>query len=403
LFKSIASTLVAAFLSVAPASAEPHFKNGVELYGLKRYQGAVEEFELAYKETASSAALYYQALCYSQLRDFVRAKQLYEIIVQRFPGTQEAKLAATGLQGLAAAAPKKAPQAAASGAPEHVDQEIAMSMRGRDMSVTDDEWNKLPDRGDLPFRRGRGGHLFVDVQVNGRTIQAIFDTGAELCLFGKNNLQQVGVTPVLVGPKGATYGVGSKVHETQTMIADLSMGGIKRHMPITVMEEAEMPLIGQTFFGPFQYDIDSSAGVIHFVKRPRGGGKARIADRLDTIDIPFERHGNEIVVNVKINGRDIPMYFDTGAAHNFLTASQAFFLGLRIPSDAEMVMAGGIGGAVRAYQFYVDRMELGPILKTHVQILVAESGPPIPLLGQPFFGDKRFTIDNDNSVIHFMR
>lgn len=77
-------------------------------------------------------------------------------------------------------------------------------------------------------------------------------------------------------------------------------------------------------------------------------------------------------------------------------------LGIQIPSDAKHIVTSGAGGAVGAYEFNLDRIEVGPLIKTGVRIIVNESStPPMPLLGQPFYSNRRFTVDTEKHLIKF--
>lgn len=98
------------------------------------------------------------------------------------------------------------------------------------------------------------------------------------------------------------------------------------------------------------------------------------------------------------------MYFDTGAAINLIDAVTFSRLGMSIPSDAQPAGVSGVGGGSAGVTFRVREIRLGGIQKNNVPITVVYGGgPPLPLLGQPFFSDRRFTIDNDKHVIRFAR
>ena len=64
-------------------------------------------------------------------------------------------------------------------------------------------------------------------------------------------------------------------------------------------------------------------------------------------------------------------------------------------------MDQGIAGITSSARFAVPRMQLGPIIKTDVNISVLNgSDIPYPLLGNSFLHDLRIDIDND---AHLMR
>ena len=242
--------------------------------------------------------------------------------------------------------------------------------------------------------------MFVNVQINGRPAEVMFDTGASTCLFGKEQLNNIGVIGYESTGKGSAAGVGSGTLSFDRANLRVTLGDITKTINTAVSSKMNTPsLLGQDFFSDFRYEIDTAGGVIHFQRKG-----ARHYEALDTINIPFRTAGKEILVTARVNGRDCEMIFDTGAYNNCFTVAQwQGQLGQSIPSDAKMVMASGVGGNTRGFQFRADRIELGAVMKTNVEVVVIESpSPPLPLLGQEFFKDKRFSIDNDAHVIRFV-
>ncbi|MBS1956123.1 MAG: retroviral-like aspartic protease family protein [Cyanobacteria bacterium SZAS-4] len=392
------------------AIGDSALNDGIALYNKREYKKAVDAL------TKSAAAnpnlptpLYYQALSYYQLGDPAKAKILYSTIVRKFPSSDEAKFAATYLQRVdpkyvntvgappvSRSATSAAPSTAASAAP------IGDMTSFDAANATIEDLGKLPDTASVPFSHGNGGHLMVDTQINGRTVKMMFDTGASTCLIGKNQLESAGVMGnVIQGQRTRMGGVGNTVNSAAPMIVDLKVGGIQRHMPIMVQDHFDLPpLLGQTFYNGYQYDIDNQSGVIRFTKK----GSSRNSVGFDSIEVPFETVGNNLVVVAQINGHNCPMYFDTGAAINLFDMRTFLSMGLSIPSDATATMVGGVGGYVPGYMFTISSMRLGSIQKNNLPVTVVTSGgPPLPLLGQPFLRDRRFTIDNDKKVIRFSR
>ena len=135
----------------------------------------------------------------------------------------------------------------------------------------------------------------------------IFDTGASLCLFGQNHLDAAGVTGAkLTGEKSAVGGVGNTATSTLEEIVSIRVGNITRTMPVSVSAKMSLPpLLGETFYNGYYCDIDSSAGVIRFTKKT---SKRRYSSTAyDTINVPYETMGNNLVVQAKINGASCPM------------------------------------------------------------------------------------------------
>jgi clan AA aspartic protease (TIGR02281 family) len=370
------------------ARADSNFNQGVKLYGQRNYKGAVEAFDRSIKTSPWDAnAYYYLALSYHQMGNYDLAKQRYKQIVSVFPNTPAAEMATSALQKLdpdfyrrLTGGTAAAPTGAAAGP-------------SSDPS--------LPESARVYFTR-RGPALIVDAEVNNRSTKMLFDTGAEGCLFGKNQLQALGITPPQGEADGYGTGVGSAgaIKSWNTKVT-LKIGGItRRNFPISVQENLSTePLLGQTFFSDYTYVIDNGANNIAFTKRGSGHSQTN-----NNYAVPFTREGKEMIVNVTINGRSCPMIFDTGADSTAFSADQVKKLGISIPDDAESGVSQGIGGETAHVSFNVESVKLGPVEKRNMKISVVEAANmPRPLLGQNFYGDWQYTIDNQAKMIHFLR
>ena len=337
-------------------------------------------------QPGNAEAAYYQALCAQQLGHFDEARTLYRKVSKKFPDQAAGQLSMQALQQLDGAGR----------------QSIYPRSQAR-RSAQPAGGDVLPEDARIPFRRLGGGHMLVKGAVNGRSIDMLFDTGASICAFGANNLAAIGVTPPSGKPTRIMQGVGGMV-AVREMEVEISLGPIRRHVPIVVSDNLEQPLLGQTFFSDFAYDIDTAGGFIRLTKKSGGpGGGTQRADLYpaDAVAVPFRREGNQIVVEAKVNGQPYSMYFDTGASGTVFSFGDLQSLGISVPPDAQGIMGRGVGGGTPGYLMKIDRLELGPVLKSNLSVQVLAQTARRPLLGQSFFGDKRFTIDNDNKVIRF--
>lgn len=396
--------LLAAFLCFSlgqSAVADAYYDQGVRLYNQHNFSGAAPYFEASMRSSPSdSNACYYAALTYQQMGDWPRAKQTYRQIVKRFPGSQAAGLAQSVLQKYdpnfaALAAP------AASGASSSAAGVTTFSSAPRQTQMSAD-YERLPRQSTVSFQRKLNSQI-VEAKVNGRSIDVVFDTGASHCAFGKNHLQQLGIPPPSGPPDGYAYGVGSTERiPNWTVVVTLRVGEMElRNFPLSVQEDMPTdPLLGQTFFSLFDVTTDAASGTITFKKRGLSGSPR--FEPHDKNNVPFTRSGNNMVVQVKVNGHPCAMYFDTGADDVAFSPEHLQSLGLEIPGGAQVGESTGVGGATQSVHFTIDDMELGPIYKTHVDVsVVSQSHMKYPLLGQSFFKDHEFTIDAGHSVIHF--
>lgn len=372
--------IIVACLSVQSAWAAA-FDDGVKLFGQRKYKEAAVKFEQAViSNPGDSNALYYKALAYQYLGDRAKATACYQQILQKFPYTTAAQYAQQALTP-----------------PERPSRASRNSSREFQSSFGAD-----PETSKIYFTK-QGKSVMIDADVNNRRIPVVFDTGAEDCVFGMNHLKQLGINPPTGPATGQASGVGSSEPvKTWQMNVELKVGGIKRsNFPITVQSELPTdPLLGQSFFNGFEYTIDDSINTIVLSKK----GSSRPSSGPDTSAVPFVQEGKELVVTVDVNGKKCQMYFDTGAESITFTRDQAKSLGLNIPDDAEQGTNIGVGGTTASVSFPVQRMRMGPIEKSDIQVTVIEQGKmPKPLLGQTFYGGWQYTIDNQNKLIKFLR
>jgi predicted aspartyl protease len=397
---------------------DAYFRAGVEYYKKGDYKKAYSYFNSAGRNNPYDADnIYYQALTMQQLHNNKEAVRLYASLVSNFSYSNAGKLAAGALNRLDPeyyAQLTKKGNSSSSSRPSQV-----TSVTGRARSTTGSgggeglsaDWASLPSEARIPFTR-EGGLLVIDASINNRNMKMFFDTGAEGCTFGKNQLREANIPEPKGRSTGLSVGVGSSGSvETWSMPVTLKVGTIeRRNFDISVQADMGVrPLLGQSFFKDFEYTIDKTspeAGTIHFVKKTGSSSAVRTASssEKDPYAVPFQRSGRNLIVQVEVEGRPMTMFFDTGASNVAFSADQLKKAHIPIPEDAQTAMSAGIGGQTTSQIFPVKRMKMGPIEKTNFPVsCVGEANMPYPLLGQSFFGDWQYTIDNAASVIRFVR
>ncbi len=384
-------------LCIPACPAESAFDTGVRLYNQGDFRDAAPFFEKATGTAQAAAAYYYQALCQQRLGDVTKARQLYGFVFQRFPGTQEATLSATGLKqldpnwnGLPSSYPVSALKSQAQGSTQRQAQPAALPPN----AIVLDGPKILPDDTKVPFRRSRDNHILVDAQVNGRSAAWIFDTGAEVCSISRRQLQQLGVPLPASGIRVQNSGIGGSAQATVAPLT-IQAGDITRTVAVLIQDTDIPPLIGQNFFKGYVFEIDTAGGFLHFIKK--GAASAPYG----SMAVAYTPVGAEMVVMAEIDGRKCPMIFDTGSYSISFSEAQFRQLGLLLPPSGKPVVNAGVGGTASGISFRVERIDLGPISKTNVPVDVVNPGASMPLLGQTFFCDRRFTIDPEEHTINF--
>jgi predicted aspartyl protease len=123
----------------------------------------------------------------------------------------------------------------------------------------------------------------------------------------------------------------------------------------------------------------------------------------DETRVYFTQSGHDdIYIDAKINGRDLKMILDTGASVTLIGKNQLQELGLRGPTGKATGAVGGIGGSTVPTWSLPVQISLGN-LKKKVNVRVADEWTSSPLLGQDFFNNLEYEIDNKAHSIIFRK
>ncbi len=418
--KALSIVLGSLFLNPSLPEAradDPYFRAGVESYQKGEFKKAYGYFSAAGKNNPyDSDNIYYQAMTLQRLNNNKEAVKLYASLVSNFSYSNAGKLAASALHRLdpeyynQLTKRTQAPTAGRSANVTSVTGRARATSGGASSEGQSADFASLPAEARIPYVKD-GGLLVIDASINNRSMKMFFDTGAEGCCFGKNHLRESSISEPKGASTGLSFGVGSAGSvETWSMPVTLKVGNIERkNFDIQVQANMNVkPLLGQSFFKDYQYTIDKTSeenGTIHFVKKaPAGAATHTASSGRDLYAVPFQRSGRNLIVSVEVEGHPMTMFFDTGAANVAFTADQLKKANISSPEDAQTSTSSGIGGDTSAQIFPVKRIKMGPIEKTNFSVsCVGAASMPYPLLGQSFFGDWQYTIDNAASVIRFVR
>jgi clan AA aspartic protease (TIGR02281 family) len=123
------------------------------------------------------------------------------------------------------------------------------------------------------------------------------------------------------------------------------------------------------------------------------GAGARGRARLRGLRVPYEQHGNAIIVYARLNDRvTAPFYVDTGAADVVVPAAVATRAGIQVGADTPRETYATANGLVRQAVVSFDSVELGGARVENVRGSVSES-LPVGLLGTSFFNHFTLQID----------
>lgn len=367
----------------APSIAGSLTERAAQLHKRGQYREAVQLFDRAIAKNPRNAnAIYYAADCYMRLGEISKATILYKALIAKFPGTLPAQYARRALLVVSRSYSNGHEKASMFGS------QVIGGTASAPNAVT------------VPFSKENTGHLIVECLINGRAQRMVFDTGASVCVATRDQLSRLGIEVPVGGPESLATGVSGTVR-TQLMPVEIQLGSIKKRVVLSVMDQLPtLPLLGETFFGDYQFIVDNTEGNIEFF-RP-GSKSASIPS--DTIDIPFVKEGKELKVNARINEIDVDLFFDTGAQRTVLPTSEIFRTGRDRWKLVGYGTASGVGGQGVCKAYKVDSFSVGPIQKFDFGVVTVDRLPiPNGLLGQDFFGHRKFTIDNRRNLIRFWR
>lgn len=372
------TTAIACSLLLSPCSQaqNAYYDQGVRSYQKGDFQNALRYFAAASKQGETGDCLYYQGLCFQQLGNLPRAKAIWKFTAANFPNTASAQAASNALSQIKqysqgnASSGQPATTAATTSAP------------------------RLSQVVEVPFVRLSSGHIIVRAAVNGQPIDMMFDTGAADCFFRQDDFDKMGLK-VPSGERRRYLGVGGEITATVVPVR-LSLGGFSRQLGVSVQDpdfqrtqaqnnSTNYPLLGENFFGDLVFQIDSSQNVIRFLPS---------AKDVDGETVPVSRDNNNLIVTVKVNGRECPMILDTGADTVCFTDKHLANLGINRPVSADAGFSGGVGGKRLAYMFTIDSISMGSVEKKNVKAAVAlDSTMDRPLLGASFLKGLVLTFD----------
>ncbi|MBI5174699.1 MAG: retroviral-like aspartic protease family protein [Candidatus Melainabacteria bacterium] len=374
------------------------YSTGVQLLTARKFPQAAQYFSQAVKASPRQGmALYYLGLSKHYQGDRQGAMESYSRVLSEYPGTEACNLAVRGMSSID---PSILQQLGLAGGGQSSGRR--QQRQGQEASGGGDDLS-MPSECRVNFTK-ESNCMIVDGRVNGRSTRMLFDTGAENVVFGMNHIQEMGINLGKSEQSVNVTGSGSRgSQKSEVHLVELTLGNIvRKNFPILVMEHADnYPIIGQRFFNELKYTVDNNSNCITFQRRT---GQVASNAPLTAYDVPFERDGKEIRVMTEIEGKKVPMWFDTGASWVVMSASQAQACGITVPDDARVVQTRGVNGLSRTRFVRVRSMRLGPVDKRDYEIGVADSlGSPYPLLGGDFLQNQQFTIDYDRGVIHFGR
>ena len=113
---------------------------------------------------------------------------------------------------------------------------------------------------------------------------------------------------------------------------------------------------------------------------------AQVGNKDQVVEVPFEFYQNEIIVQVKINGKGpFNMMLDTGTDPSAIEVTTARELGLKLDAVGKPVSGGGTSANV-AYETKLPLVEVGGLVVKNISALALDLSKVSERLGKPLAG-----------------
>jgi hypothetical protein len=334
---------------------------GIELFQKHNYKAAADAFQPLTKTSRGATATYYLGLSLIQLGFNPEAELQFRRVLNQWPGSSEAKLAAAYLEHVSQADPACAPKV------PQIDP------------VRKAEWEALPAKCRIPIQR-ENGHLWVTAIINGKPCKMIFDTGAATCCLSSVDYPHVFSARQLAQ---AREGKGARVYGLVPMkflSTELTLQDITRKLEIGVIQEPGCSLIGQNFLKDYSYEVDDF--YLRLTKTPFEAGKLN-TDFSDKFTVPYTTENGTMFVPVLLNRKPVRAEFDTGCAPDGIVISTSTRREYGVDPKTDLL----------------ERFEMGPIILLGVKVYYAD-GIKEPLIGPKLF-NRPFIVDPARKIIKF--
>lgn len=135
-------------------------------------------------------------------------------------------------------------------------------------------------------------------------------------------------------------------------------------------------------------------------KSSRAGSESSFGADPEQTRIYYTKEGQWAMVDAQVNNRGTRMMFDTGAEGCLFSMDQLKQLGITPPKGPATGTSTGLGSnePVKSWNLNID-LKIGQIIRKNFPVQVLETYTLPPLLGQSFFSEFEYTIDDSTSSI----
>lgn len=380
------------------ALADPYFDKGVQLFNKKQFAQALPYFHKAVEDSPwDSTACYYNALTYQYMGDWKHAKEAYRSLADRFPGTPAGNNAIAALKRLdpdyfkqKAAAAKAASDGAGGGSATATASTASDPAAELDKLMAKVEYSG-PSQSKVPLTKQLDRNI-VDGQLNNRSVK--FDFGGEETVISPKEAVAFGITDANRAP----------VKNGTRVPATIKLGSFTAAKFPILVENTDRPKLGTDFFSKLAYTLEPTQIVITKKESTAKSGW----------DIPFRKSGKDMLVEVMVNGRRVPMVLDVNASECVVPKRRAKEFGLEVQESSTVNQFNAVtnpNGPIRGQDGFGDeittsfaeaKMQFGPVSNGALRIKIDENAKEAKL-GTGALSGWKYTVDSASGMIRFSR
>ena len=261
---------------------------------------------------------------------------------------------------------------------------------------------KVDKLADLPLLAGRRIPA-VEARLDGRKVVLLIDTGAALSIITKSAADQFGLLGGAGGGSVMVRGIGGTVFAQMATIHRLGLGrGIAREITLPVAGELGGAIEGMPVLGLFgadflsNYDVDIDVPGHHFAMYAlQGCGSAIQPIDGPYFEVPFHLDATKIELDLKLNGKPVRGFLDTGATRTLITPDDARRAGVTkqaLSADRAGRAFGIDSSPVEARLHRFGSLEIGAERMNNFPFVVADADIDDMILGDDFLRFNRVWI-----------
>jgi clan AA aspartic protease (TIGR02281 family) len=221
---------------------------------------------------------------------------------------------------------------------------------------------KLVRQASLPFVV-RGGHIVVDVAVNGHPLHFMVDTGGVFSAISSKAVEELGLHSSPIGQMYDIRDAGGAKTERFVRVDTLSLAHFRSEnltLMIADLSDDEDGVLAPEMLRNFDIELDFAGGTLNLFKRP--ACKDHVVYWTDDfVKLPMRiTEQGHIQIQLTIEGKPVKATLDTGSPATLIGDNAAnAIIGTDKVTNTTAALVGGSGGKIGGYGVAPDSLIIG--------------------------------------------